>query len=49
MSALPLAAHARAARAEIENALGPDVRTWRWSALLSRLVDAYVLIEERAA
>jgi hypothetical protein len=44
-----LAVQARIARAELEDALGPDVRAWRWSAILSRLIDGYVLLEERTA
>jgi hypothetical protein len=36
--------HARAARGIVEDALGPDVRTWRWSATLSRWLDALLLI-----
>lgn len=40
---------ARAARGEVELALGPDIRTWRWSQRISGWVDALVLLEEAAA
>lgn len=42
-------AFACAARSAIENALGPTVQTWPWSARCSRLLDLLVLIEESAA
>lgn len=43
------AAFARGARAELEDALGPVVARWPWRPQLSRLMDAYILLEERAA
>jgi hypothetical protein len=39
-----------AARGEIEDALGPIVAEWPWSARLSRWIDALtILLEEQAA
>ncbi len=34
---------ARSARGQLEDALGPDVRTWPWSLRLSFWLDALVL------
>jgi len=43
------AVQARAARREVEDALGPAVRGWPWSSLrLSRWLDALLTIEEGA-
>jgi hypothetical protein len=39
---------ARAARAIVEAALGPDVRSWPWSLRLSRWLDALLVLEEGA-
>lgn len=42
------AALARAARGEIEEALGPDVvARWPWSERLSHIIDMWVWIEEQ--
>jgi hypothetical protein len=40
---------ARAARSQIEHALGPDVRRWSWSSGVSRLLDLWLVLEERDA
>jgi hypothetical protein len=37
---------ARAARGEIEAALGPDVSLWPWSPALSRWLDVLLVLEE---
>lgn len=42
-------AEARAARRQIETALGPDVRRWPWSIGVSRLLDLWLVLEERDA
>jgi hypothetical protein len=38
---------AREARRDVEDALGPDVRSWRWSLGASRLLDLWIVLEER--
>jgi hypothetical protein len=39
---------ARAARQLVEDALGPDVRSWSWTIGASRLIDLWtVVLEER--
>lgn len=40
---------ARAARGEIEDALGPHITRWPWSPRLSHWVDALLALEERDA
>jgi hypothetical protein len=42
-------AEARAARGQIESALGPDVRRWPWSISVSRLLDLLIVLEEAGA
>jgi hypothetical protein len=37
---------ARAARAVVEDGLGPDIRTWPWSLGASRLLDLWLLAED---
>jgi hypothetical protein len=39
---------ARAARGQLEDALGRDVAAWPWSCVLSRWLDALVVLEEAA-
>ena len=46
MSAAMRRRQARAARATVEDALGPDVSHWPWSARLSRWLDALLVLEE---
>jgi hypothetical protein len=49
VTATEIGEQARAARAVVEAALGPDVRTWPWSLPLSRWIDCLLLLEERSA
>jgi hypothetical protein len=42
-------AWARAARGDLEDALGRDVAAWPWSRALSLWVDALVTLDEEAA
>lgn len=46
---LPVNLTARAARGEVEAAMGASVSDWPWSRPLSLWIDALVLIEESAA
>jgi hypothetical protein len=48
-AAAQLQRQARAARATVEDALGPDVHAWRWAIGASRLIDLWISMEERAA
>jgi hypothetical protein len=40
---------ARAARRLVEDSLGPDVHSWPVSIGASRLIDLWIVLEERAA
>jgi hypothetical protein len=42
-----LARQARAARGQVENALGSDVRRWPFTIGASRLIDLWIVLEER--
>jgi len=42
------AALARAGRRELEDALGADVQSWKWSLALSRWCDVLLTFEEAA-
>ena len=47
LSPEPRARQARAARGQVEDALGHDVRRWPWTLGASRLIDLWLAIEER--
>ena len=42
-------AEARAARGQVEDTLGADVLRWIWTIRTSRLIDLWIVVEERDA